>query len=416
MEFLPQVQSALGIVAFIAFAWMLSERPSAFPWMTVIVGVAVQIVLAMAFLGIPLMRDALLDLNVVVDVISKASNKASTFVFGYISGGPPPFEVKNPNAMISLAFGILPIVLVMSALSALLWHWKILQWIVQGFAFALEKTMRIGGALGVGVASNIFLGTIEAPLLIRPYLEKLTRSELFTLFTCGLANVAGTVLVLFATILNPVIPGALGHIIVASILSLPASIVLSKVMIPGDETTPASVGIGRLYRSSMDAVATGAEDGMKIYLNIIAMLIVMVALVALADAIMANFILNGEPLTFARIAGWVFAPLAWLIGIPMGEADTAGGLMGTKVVLNEFIAYLNLAALPPDTLSPRSELLMLYALCGFANLSSVGMVIAGVSALAPARRDEIVELSVWSLIPGTLSTCMTAAVVGLLPG
>lgn len=416
MEFLPQLQSALGIVAFIAFAWMLSERPSAFPWVTVVVGVAVQIVLAMAFLGVPLMRDALLELNVVVDVISKAANKASTFVFGYVAGGPQPYEVKNPSAMISLAFGILPIVLVMSALSALLWHWKILQWIVQGFAFALEKTMRIGGALGVGCASNIFLGTIEAPLLIRPYLEKLTRSELFTLFTCGLANVAGTVLVLFATILNPVIPGALGHIIVASLLSLPASIVLSKVMIPGTETTPASVGLGRLYRSSMDAVATGAEDGMKIYLNIIAMLIVMVALVALADAILANLVLNGEPLTFARIAGWLFAPLAWLIGIPGNEADTAGALMGTKVVLNEFIAYLNLAALPPETLSPRSELLMLYALCGFANLSSVGMVIAGVSALAPSRRDEIVELSLWSIIPGTLSTCMTAAVVGLLPG
>jgi CNT family concentrative nucleoside transporter len=416
MEFLPQMQSALGIVAFIAFAWMLSERPSAFPWVTVIVGLAVQILLAMAFLGVPLMRDALLELNVVVDVISKATNKATTFVFGYIAGGEQPYEVKNPNAMISLAFGILPIVLVMSALSALLWHWKILQWIVQGFAFALEKTMRIGGALGVGVASNIFLGTIEAPLLIRPYLEKLTRSELFTLFTCGLANVAGTVLVLFATILNPVIPGALGHIIVASLLSLPASIVLSKIMIPGDETTPANVGLGRLYRSSMDAVATGAEDGMKIYLNIIAMLIVMVALVALADAILANLIWNGEPLTFARIAGWLFAPLVWLIGVPGAEADTAGALMGTKVVLNEFIAYLNLAALPPETLSPRSELLMLYALCGFANLSSVGMVIAGVSALAPSRRDEIVELSLWSIIPGTLSTCMTAAVVGLLPG
>jgi concentrative nucleoside transporter, CNT family len=416
MEFLPQMQSALGIVAFIAFAWMLSERPGAFPWVTVIVGVIVQILLAMAFLGVPLMRDVLLELNVVVDVISKATNKATTFVFGYIAGGEQPYEVKNPNAMISLAFGILPIVLVMSALSALLWHWKILQWIVQGFAFALERTMRIGGALGVGVASNIFLGTIEAPLLIRPYLEKLTRSELFTLFTCGLANVAGTVLVLFATILNPVIPGALGHIIVASILSLPASIVLSKIMIPGDETTPANVGVGRLYRSSMDAVATGAEDGMKIYLNIIAMLIVMVALVALADAILANFILNGEPLSFARIAGWLFAPLVWLIGIPVGEADTAGALMGTKVVLNEFIAYLNLAALPPETLSDRSELLMLYALCGFANLSSVGMVIAGVSSLAPNRRDEIVELSLWSIVPGTLSTCMTAAVVGLLPG
>jgi CNT family concentrative nucleoside transporter len=383
--------------------------------MTVVAGVALQLVLAMLFLGVPVMRAGLLQLNVVVDVISSAATKGSTFVFGYIAGGTPPFDVKNPSSMVSLAFGILPIVLVMSALSALLWHWRILQWIVQAFAFALEKTMRIGGALGVGCASNIFLGTIEAPLLIRPYLEKLTRSELFTLFTCGLANVAGTVLVLFATVLNPVIPGALGHIIVASLLSLPASIVLSKVMIPGDETTPASVGLGRLYRSSMDAVATGSEDGMKIYLNIIAMLIVMVALVALGDSILANIVIGGEPLSFARVAGWLFAPLVWLIGVPMEEAGTAGGLMGTKIILNEFIAYLNLAALPGEALSPRSELLMLYALCGFANLSSVGMVIAGVSALAPSRRDEIVELSLWSIIPGTLSTCMTAAVVGLLP-
>lgn len=414
--FVPQLQSALGLVVFIAIAWSLSENRRAFPWTTVVVGVGLQILLAALFLGVPLMRTALLQLNVVVDVISAAANKGSSFVFGYVGGGTAPFEVKNPNAMVSLAFGILPIVIVMSALSALLWHWKILQWVVQGFAFALEKTLKIGGALGVGCASNIFLGTIEAPLLIRPYLEKLTRSELFTLFTCGLANVAGTVLVLFATILNPVVPGALGHIIVASILSLPASIVLSKVMIPGDETTPANAGTGRLYRSTMDAISTGAEDGMKIFLSIVAMLIVMVALVALADSILANIVVAGEPLSFARIAGWLFAPLVWLIGVPWQDAATAGGLMGTKVILNEFIAYLNLAALPDDALSPRSELLMLYALCGFANLSSVGMVIAGVSALAPARRDEIVELSLWSIIPGTLSTCMTAAVVGLLPG
>lgn len=414
--FVPQLQSALGLVVFVAIAWSLSENRRAFPWTTVIVGIGLQILLATLFLGVPFMRAALLQLNVVVDVISAAANKGSAFVFGYIGGGTPPFEVKNPNAMVSLAFGILPIVLIMSALSALLWHWKILQWVVEGFAFALEKTMKIGGALGVGVASNIFLGTIEAPLLIRPYLEKLTRSELFTLFTCGLANVAGTVLVLFANILNPVIPGALGHIIVASLLSLPASIVLSKVMIPGDETTPANVGTGRLYRSTMDAISTGAEDGMKIYLSIIAMLVVMVALVALADSMLANLVIAGEPMSFARLAGWLFAPLVWLIGVPWQDAATAGGLMGTKVILNEFIAYLNLAALPPDALTDRSRLLMLYAMCGFANLSSVGMVIAGVSALAPSRRDEIVQLSLWSLIPGTLSTCMTAAVVGLLPG
>mgnify|MGYP001290197156 CR=1 FL=1 len=415
MDILPQAQSALGLVVFVAIAWSLSENRRAFPWTTVIVGIGLQILLAALFLGMPLMRSALLQLNAVVDVISAAANKGSSFVFGFVGGGAPPFEVKNPNAMVSLAFGILPIVLVMSALSALLWHWKILQWVVQGFAWALERSLKIGGALGVGCASNIFLGTIEAPLLIRPYLEKLTRSELFTLFTCGLANVAGTVLVLFATVLNPVIPGALGHIIVASILSLPASIVLSKVMIPGDETTPANVGTGRLYRSTMDAISTGAEDGMKIYLSIIAMLVVMVALVALADSMLANVVVAGEPLSFARLAGWIFAPLVWLIGVPWQDAGAAGGLMGTKVILNEFIAYLNLAALPPEALTPRTELLMLYAMCGFANLSSVGMVIAGVSALAPSRRDEIVELSLKSIIPGTLATCMTAAVVGLLP-
>lgn len=415
MDILPQAQSALGLVVFVAIAWSLSENRRAFPWTTVIVGIGLQILLAALFLGMPLMRSALLQLNAVVDVISAAANKGSSFVFGFVGGGAPPFEVKNPNAMVSLAFGILPIVLVMSALSALLWHWKILQWVVQGFAWALERSLKIGGALGVGCASNIFLGTIEAPLLIRPYLEKLTRSELFTLFTCGLANVAGTVLVLFATVLNPVIPGALGHIIVASILSLPASIVLSKVMIPGDETTPANVGTGRLYRSTMDAISTGAEDGMKIYLCIIAMLVVMVALVALADSMLANVVVAGEPLSFARLAGWIFAPLVWLIGVPWQDAGAAGGLMGTKVILNEFIAYLNLAALPPEALTPRTELLMLYAMCGFANLSSVGMVIAGVSALAPSRRDEIVELSLKSIIPGTLATCMTAAVVGLLP-
>jgi concentrative nucleoside transporter, CNT family len=381
----------------------------------VIVGIGLQIILAAVLLGVPMMRVGLLSLNVVVDAIQSATAKGSSFVFGYTGGGTPPYTITNKDAPPVIAFTVLPIVLVMSALSALLWHWRVLPVVVRGFAIVLERSMKIGGALGLGCASNIFLGQIEAPMLIKPYLEKMTRSELFTLFACGLANVAGTVLVLFATVLNPVLPGALGHIIVASLLSLPASILLSKVMIPGDETTPATVGNATLYRSTMDAIATGAEDGMKMYLNIIAMLVVMIALVALANIILGNVVLGGTPLSFERILGWIFAPIVWLIGVPWADAATAGSLMGTKTVLNEFIAYLNLAALPANALSDRSKLLMVYAMCGFANFGSVGMMIAGVSALAPSRRDEIVQLSLWSIIPGTLSTCMTAAVVGLLP-
>ncbi len=416
MEFPPQAQSALGLAVFVGLAWLLSENRRAFPATTVIVGIGLQIILAAALLGLPFMRDALLSLNAVVDAIQAATAKGSGFVFGYMGGGDKPFEVTNPAAVVTIAFTVLPIVIVMSALSALLWHWRILPLIVRAFAFALERTMKIGGALGLGCASNIFLGMIEAPLLIRPYLERLTRSELFTLFTCGLANVAGTVLVLYANVLGPVVPGAVGHIIVASILSLPASIVLSKIMIPGNETTPATAGGASMYRSSMDAVSTGAEDGMKMYLNILGMLVAMISLVALANIILGNFSVGDAPLSFERVLGWLFAPVVWLIGIPASDAAMAGSLMGTKTILNELIAYLNLAALPPDAMSERSKLLMVYAMCGFANLGSVGMMIGSISALVPSRRDEIVELSLKSIIPGTLSTCMTAAVVGLLPG
>lgn len=416
MDFPPQFQSALGLAVFVFLAWTLSENRKAFPWGTVLVGVGLQILLAATFLGLPFMRQALLSLNVIVDAIQLATAKGTSFVFGFTGGGSAPFAITNPSAFVTIAFTVLPIVIVMSALSALLWHWKILPVIVRGFAFALEKTMKIGGALGLGCASNIFLGMIEAPLLIRPYLEKLTRSELFTLFTCGLANVAGTVLVLYATVLEPVIPGALGHIIVASLLSLPASILLSKIMIPGHETTPATVGTTSIYRSSMDAVSTGAEDGMKMYLNILAMLIAMISLVALANIILGNVLVAGGPLSFERFVGWIFTPIVWLIGVQVNDVATAGSLMGTKTILNELIAYLNLAALPDDALSERSRLLMLYAMCGFANLGSVGMMIGSISALVPSRRDEVVELALKSIIPGTLSTCMTAAVVGLLPG
>jgi CNT family concentrative nucleoside transporter len=238
---------------------------------TVIAGLAIQLALAIALLAVPAIREAMLGLNVVVEALQSATQKGTSFVFGFAGGGAAPFEVTDKNAMTTIAFGILPLLIVMSSLSALLWHWRVLPWIVKGFSWALERTMKIGGALGLGVASNIFLGMTESPLLIRPYLEKMTRSELFALFACGLANVAGTVMIIYASMLGAKIPGALGHILIASILSLPASVLLAKIMIPGEETTSADAGSAKLYRSSMDAVVRGAEDGMRMYLSIIAL-------------------------------------------------------------------------------------------------------------------------------------------------
>ncbi len=279
-----------------------------------------------------------------------------------------------------------------------------------------KKSLGIGGAVGLGSAANVFLGMIEAPLLIRPYLAKLTRAELFMLFTVGLATVAGTVMVLYASVLEPVVPGALGHILVASFISLPAAILTAHLMVPGENVTEAEAHLAVEYSSSMDAIAKGTEDGLKLYLGVVAMLLVTVALVALANIMIGSLPeIGGAPLTVERIFGWLFFPLVWLYGIPAAEAADAGALLGTKTILNEFIAYLNLAALPDGVLSERSRLIMVYAMCGFANLGSVGIMIAGVSGMIPERRREVVELSLKALVSGTIASGMTGAVVGMLP-
>jgi CNT family concentrative nucleoside transporter len=413
---LHHLQSAFGLAVLVLIAYALSENRKAFSWRLVLSGIALQIAIALALLGVPIIRDGLLSLNVIVDALSTATTAGTSFVFGYVGGGETPFALSAPQNNFSLAFTALPLVIVMSALSALLWYWKILPVIVKGLSNLLQKSLGLGGAVGLGAATNLFLGMIEAPLLIRPYIAKLTRSELFMLFTIGLATVAGTVMVLYASILNTAIPGALGHILVASFISLPAAIVVARLMVPGEQTTKADAHMAVEYRSSMDAITRGTEDGLKLYLGILAMLIVMVALVALANIMIGNLpMVGGEPLSVQRIFGWLFAPLVWLYGVPWEEAAAAGSLLGTKTVLNEFLAYLSLANLPADTLSPRSTLIMLYALCGFANLGSVGIMIAGVSNMVPERRDEIVELSLKALVSGTLATGMTGAVVGMMP-
>jgi CNT family concentrative nucleoside transporter len=286
--------------------------------------------------------------------------------------------------------------------------------VVGGFAFVLKKTLGLGGAVGLGAAATIFLGMIEAPLLVRPCLMRMTRTELFILFTVGLASVAGTVFVLYATILTPVVPGALGHILVASMMGLPAAVMIAWLMVPGPAATAAQAAdLG--FRSGMDAIARGTEDGLRIYLQIIALLIVMLALVALADRLLALLpAVAGAPVTLERILGVLFAPMVWLYGVPWHEARAAGALMGTKTVLNELVAYLNFAALPKGSFDPRTTLIMVYGLCGFANLGSVGILIAGMSALMPERRAEIVPLALKSLVSGTMASGLTACMIGIL--
>lgn len=413
---LLQLQSAFGLLTLTALAWALSEdRSRAFSFRLVAAGLGLQLAVAVLLLEVPFARDALFSLNGAVDALTKATQTGSAFVFGYAGGGDPPFAVTQPKNAYILAFQALPLLLVVSALSALLWYWRVLPLIVRAFAAGLQRTMGIGGAVGLGSSATLFLGMIEAPLLIRPYLSRLSRSELFMLFTVGLSTVAGTVMVLYATVLEPKVPGALGHILVASFISLPGAILTARLMVPGDTATPADAHLAVPYRSGMDAIVKGTEDGLRLYLSVVAMLLVFVALVALADIMIAQLpAAGGAPLSIERILGWLFAPLVWLYGVPYAEAAQAGALLGTKTILNEFIAYLNLAGLPEGALSPRSRLIMLYALCGFANFGSVGIMIAGVSGMIPERRDEIVQLSLKALISGTIASGMTGCIAGLL--
>ncbi len=409
-------QSLLGIVAIFALAWALSENRRAFPFRTVFAGLTVQIVLALLLLKIPGARGTLLSLNVVVDALTRATHAGTSFVFGYVGGAALPFAVTRPAVLTNFAFQILPLVIVISALSALLWHWRILPIIVKGFAWVVQRTMGVGGAIGLGAAATVFLGMIEAPLLIRPYLARLTRSELFMLFSVGLATVAGTVFVLYATVLSHALPGALGHILIASVLSVFGALMIGRIMIPGERVTNAESAPGFAYRSSMDAIARGTEDGLKLWLGIVAMLLVIVALVALVDILLAPLPhIAGAPVSLERIFGWIFAPIVWLYGIPWNETATAGSLMGQKTVLNEFVAYLNLASLPTGALDPRARLIMVYAMCGFANFGSVGIMIAGVSGLVPERRDEIAPLAMRALLSGTMASSLTGCIIGLLP-
>jgi CNT family concentrative nucleoside transporter len=409
------IQSIVGFFVFAIIAWIISENRNKISFKTVLLGMIIQLLIGILFIKVAVFKEFFIMLNNIVLFLEESTSAGTSVVFGYLGGAQLPFDEKFPGASFVLAFKALPLVMVMSAISALLFYWRVLPFVVRCFSWALQKIMFIGGCEGLGISANIFVGMVEAPLLIRPYLKDMTRSEIFSLMTSGMATIAGTVMVLYASILSNIIPDIMGHIIAASIISLPAAVTISKIMVPETkEPTYGKIDMDKSTQSSMDAVANGTLQGVQLFINIIAMLIVLVALVHLSNIILGLFIkFNGDPLTIQKILGILMMPVVWLMGISWQEAYVAGSLMGVKTVLNEFLAYLDMSRLN-GVLSPKSMLIMTYAMCGFANPGSLGIMIGGMATIAPERKSEIVSLGLRSIIAGTLSTCMTGAVVGFL--
>lgn len=409
--------AALGLFALLALAWALSEDRRRIHWRTVFGGVGLQLAFALLLIGVPAANQALFVLNDAANAVHRATETGTRFVFGYLAGPPLPFAETHSGASFILAFQALPLVLTISALASLLFHWGILQRITGGFAWLLRRSMGVGGPLALGAAVHVFVGMVEAPLLVRPYLARMQRGELFALMTCGMAGVAGTVMVIYGAFLSVTVPNALGNILIASVISTPAGLAVAALMVPFG---PPEAAEGRLELhdppvSAMDALVKGTLDGVPILAAIVATLLVTVAVVTLVNMGLARVPDWGEaPITLQRLFALPFRPVMWLIGVPWAETSAAAGLMATKTVLNEFVAYLNFSTMPAEAFSPRTRMILTYALCGFANFGSLGIMIGGMGVMVPARRHEIVGLGMRSILSGTIATCMSGAVAGAL--
>jgi concentrative nucleoside transporter, CNT family len=414
------LHSAVGLIVLITIAWALSENRRAVSWRVPVAGIGLQLALALLLLKLPQSRQVFELLNDGVLALAAATEQGTSFVFGYLGGGPLPFEETLVGGSLILAFRALPLVIVVSALTALLTYWRVLPLFVNAFAAVFQRSFGIGGAVSLAAAANIFVGMVEAPLFIRAYLARLSRGELFMMMCAGMATIAGTVLLLYVTILGPVLEDAAGHLITASIISAPAAIMIAWLMVPIERLPRGAAPLAPQpfpATSSMDAITQGTERGLMLYLNIVAMLLVLISLVHLANAVLSLIPdVAGAALTLERMLGWLMAPVVWLMGIPWSEAATAGSLMGIKTVLNEFLAYLRLAELGDAELGARSRLIMSYALCGMANFGSLGIMIGGLATLLPERRREITGLGIKAVVGGTLATCCTGAVVGIIGG
>jgi CNT family concentrative nucleoside transporter len=408
------MQAIVGVLLFVALAYLLSENRRGVAWRAVVFGIGLQFVLAVALLKIPAVSLVLSGLNQFVVAIDAATTAGTVFLFGFLGGGEVPFLLQSADEPYVFAFRVLPQIIMFSVIVAILWHWRIIPLFVQGLGWLLRKTMRVGGAVGTAGAASVFLGMVEAPLVIRAYLARLSRSEFFTVMTLGMSTVAGSVLVLYANVLQGLIPGIVGHIITASLINIVGAIYISRLMIPGDSIlADADSAIDMGYISTVDAITRGTRDGLMLAVNVGAMLLVLIGLVALVNELISDISVFDAPMSLERGLGWFFAPAAWLLGIPWSEAPAAGTLLGTKLVLNELMAYIQLVQ-QADSFSPATQKILLYAICGFANLGSLGILIGGLAVLVPERREEVLQIAPRSLISGMLVTMITGALVGLV--
>ncbi|MGI9525374.1 MAG: NupC/NupG family nucleoside CNT transporter [Hyphomicrobiaceae bacterium] len=413
-------QSMLGIILIPLFVWMISEDRAALgfagAFRTIATGLVLQFLLVGLLLFMPWTKLVFDALGQIVLALQSATDAGAQLVFGYLAGGPAPFDTTRPNHTFIIAFRVLPMILVLSALVRLLYHWGVLQRVVQGFAFLLQRSFGTGGPLSTAAAASVFLGLVEAPLLIRPYLRDMGRGALFAAMAVSMATVAGTVMAIYASILSSIVKGAAGHLLAASLINVPGALMLARLAMPmGFEGGPAAVShqLDDPSESSVDAIAKGTAEGIFLVAGVGAMLIVVVSLVALTNSILAlSQDWFGVTVTLQQVLGFICMPLALIIGIPWSEAAVAGSLLGQKVVLNEFLAYLDLVNTPAGELSERSRLILTYALCGFANLGSLGILLGGLSAMVPERRSEIVAMAPKSVLIGFLATLLSASIVG----
>lgn len=411
-------QGLVGLAAILALSWILSEdRSKRPPWLWIAGAIAVQIVIALIVTRSELAQQLIRFANDAVTSIERATLVGSSYMFGYTGGAPIPF-VQKPGVQepVIVAFQILPLIIVFSALSALLWHWGILKAIVRALSWALRRGLGVSGFVGLGGASTLFLGVVESPLVLKAWLSRVSRSDLFAVMVLIMSTISGAIMVLYATTLSGVVPDAIGHLISASLVSLPAAILIARIMVPRDgKSVTEPIEPDLKYESSMDAVLRGTMDGVQLMLAVIGVIIVAFALVNLVDQVLSILpAVDGDKLTLRRLFGWLFAPLMWAIGIPADQAESAGALMGTKAILNEYVAYLDLAALHAGTLDARSLLIMTYALSGVANLASVGLIVSTISTLAPDRKSDVASLGMKSWLAGNMTCAMTGAVIGLV--
>lgn len=409
------VQSLIGIVGLILISLPFSESIQKIKVKFIIFALFIQISLAFLLLEIPFISSFFDVMSMAVESLRLSAIEGSSFVFGYLGGGDAPFEISNNQNLPIFAFTFLPMLIFLSALSALLWHWKILPLLIKLLAKLFERPLDAKGPIGLAATANIFLGQLEAPLLIKPYLNKMNQRDLLIIMTVGMSTIAGSVMVLYITWLDNKFSGVIGHFLTASILSVPAAIMFSNILIPSAQTELKSVKEDlKMYESSMDAISVGTKDGLNMFLSVIASLIVFLSLVALADFLLAIFPnVYGEPISLQRIAALIFAPIAWLMGIPFAEIIPAGNLLGTKTIFNELIAFNDLRELNTSILSERSQLIMLYGICGFANISSVGILLGGLSAICPDIRGTLLKIAFRALFAATLASCLTGTVVSL---